>query len=39
VGVSDLVVASYGDWTLVVPKREAQRVRDVVDELQDEGLF
>jgi len=39
VGVSDLVVASYGDRTLVVPKREAQRVREVVDELESEGLF
>ena len=39
VGVSDLVVASYGDHTLVVPRREAQRVREVVDELERDGLF
>jgi len=39
VGVDDLVVASYGDRTLVVPKRDAQRVRDVVDELDRDGLF
>jgi mannose-1-phosphate guanylyltransferase len=39
VGVDDLVVASYGDRTLVVPKREAQRVRAVVAELAEDGLF
>ncbi|PSQ04117.1 mannose-1-phosphate guanyltransferase [Halobacteriales archaeon QS_4_69_31] len=39
VGVSDLVVAAYGDRTLVVPKAEAQRVREVVDRLDDEGAF
>ncbi|QLH79690.1 mannose-1-phosphate guanylyltransferase [Halosimplex rubrum] len=39
VGVEDLVVASYGDRTLVVPKNQAQRVREVVAELEDEGLF
>ncbi|QPV61530.1 mannose-1-phosphate guanylyltransferase [Halosimplex litoreum] len=39
VGVSDLIVASYGDRTLVVPKDQAQRVRDVVDELGDDDLF
>jgi len=39
VGVSDLVVASYGDRTLVVPKDQAQRVREVVAELRDEDLF
>ena len=39
VGVSDLVVASYGDRTLVVPKRQAQRVREVVAELDREGRF
>jgi len=39
VGVSDLVVASYGDRTLVVPKTQSQRVRDVVDELRDDGSF
>ena len=39
VGVDDLVVASYDDHTLVVPKREAQRVREVVAELEREGEF
>ncbi|WP_415378945.1 mannose-1-phosphate guanylyltransferase [Halosimplex sp. TS25] len=39
VGVDDLVVASYGDRTLVVPKRQAQRVREVVSELTDDDLF
>ncbi|WP_459193138.1 mannose-1-phosphate guanylyltransferase [Halosimplex sp. J119] len=39
VGVDDLVVASYGDRTLVVPKRQAQRVREVVSELESDGLF
>jgi len=39
VGVDDLVVAAYGDRTLVVPKRRAQRVREVVSELETEGLF
>jgi len=35
VGVSDLVVASYGGRTLVVPREQAQRVREVVDRLDD----
>jgi mannose-1-phosphate guanylyltransferase len=39
VGVSDLVVASYGDRTLVVPAAQSQRVRDVVAELRDDGSF
>jgi mannose-1-phosphate guanylyltransferase len=39
VGVSDLVVASYGDRTLVAPKGQAQRVRDVVDELRETDRF
>ncbi|WP_436926009.1 mannose-1-phosphate guanylyltransferase [Halosimplex amylolyticum] len=39
VGVEDLVVASYGDRTLVVPKRQAQRVREVVSELKADDLF
>jgi len=39
VGVSDLVVAAYGDRTLVIPKREAQRVREVVAELEAEDRF
>jgi len=39
VGVEDLVVAAYDDRVLVVPKDDAQRVRDVVSELRDDGLF
>jgi len=39
VGVDDLVVASYDGHTLVVPKREAQRVREVVAELERDGEF
>ncbi|WP_123536840.1 mannose-1-phosphate guanylyltransferase [Halosimplex salinum] len=39
VGVDDVVVASYGDRTLVVPKRQAQRVREVVAELEADDLF
>ncbi|MFC7235325.1 mannose-1-phosphate guanylyltransferase [Halosegnis marinus] len=33
VGVSDLAVATYDGRTVVVPKGEAERVRDVVDAL------
>jgi mannose-1-phosphate guanylyltransferase len=33
VGVEGLVVASYGDRTLVVPRSDAQRVREVVARL------
>ncbi|MFC7075047.1 mannose-1-phosphate guanylyltransferase [Haloarcula halophila] len=39
VGVSDLVVASFGDRTLVVPKAQAQRVREVVARLRGEDAF
>ncbi|MEF8827757.1 MAG: sugar phosphate nucleotidyltransferase [Haloarcula sp.] len=39
VGVSDLVVASFDDRTLVVPKDEAQRVREVVSALREDGRF
>ncbi len=39
VGVSDLVVASFDGRTLVVPREEAQRVRDVVDRLREDGAF
>jgi mannose-1-phosphate guanylyltransferase len=39
VGVEDLVVASFDDRTLVVPKDDAQRVREVVSELRDDGRF
>jgi len=38
-GVSDLVVAAYGDRVLVLPKHEAQRVREVVSELRERDLF
>ncbi|WP_411965181.1 mannose-1-phosphate guanylyltransferase [Haloferax sp. YSMS24] len=39
VGVSDLAVVSWDDEVLVVPKAEAQRVREVVAVLKDEGRF
>ncbi|ELZ94979.1 mannose-1-phosphate guanylyltransferase [Haloferax mucosum ATCC BAA-1512] len=39
VGVSDLAVVSWGDRVLVVPKAEAQRVRDVVARLKERGRF
>lgn len=39
VGIDDLVVAAYDDRVLVVPKDEAQRVREVVDELRARDLF
>jgi mannose-1-phosphate guanylyltransferase len=39
IGVSDLVIATYGDRTLVVPKSEAQRVRDVVARLREDERF
>ncbi|UPW01935.1 sugar phosphate nucleotidyltransferase [Halorussus gelatinilyticus] len=39
VGVEGLVVAAYGDRVLVVPKDEAQRVREVVAELREQGRF
>ncbi|WP_121820261.1 mannose-1-phosphate guanylyltransferase [Halostella salina] len=39
VGADDLVVAAYGDRVLVVPKAEAQRVREVVDRLREENSF
>jgi len=35
VGVDGLVVASYGDRTLVVPREASQRVREVVDALPE----
>lgn len=38
-GVSDLVVAAYGNRVLVLPKHEAQRVREVVSELRERDLF
>lgn len=39
VGVEDLVVAAYDDRVLVLPKADAQRVREVVAELRREGSF
>ncbi len=39
VGVDDLVVAAYDDRVLVVPKSEAQRVREVVAALREEERF
>ena len=39
VGVSDIVVAAFDDRVLVVPKAEAQRVREVVAELRAEDRF
>lgn len=39
VGVEGLVVAAYDDRVLVVPKDEAQRVREVVEELREQGRF
>jgi mannose-1-phosphate guanylyltransferase len=36
VGVDGLVVASFGDRTLVIPRGESQRVREVVDRLPEE---
>jgi mannose-1-phosphate guanylyltransferase len=37
VGVSDLTVAAYDGRVLVVPTREAQRVREVVRDLRESG--
>jgi mannose-1-phosphate guanylyltransferase len=39
IGVDNLIVASYGDRTLVVPKRQSQRVREVVEELRGDDAF
>lgn len=39
VGVDDLVVAAYDDRILVVPKAEAQRVREVVSVLRERDAF
>jgi len=39
VGVDDLVIASYDNRTLVVPKAQAQRVRDVVEQLREDDAF
>ncbi|SFL27565.1 mannose-1-phosphate guanylyltransferase [Halogranum rubrum] len=39
VGVSDLAVVAWDDRVLVVPKEDAQRVREVVSQLKQEGRF
>ena len=39
VGVDDLVVAAFDDRVLVVPKDDAQRVREVVDALRQTDSF
>ncbi|WP_435180641.1 mannose-1-phosphate guanylyltransferase [Halorussus sp. AFM4] len=39
VGVDDLAVAAYDDRVVVVPKDEAQRVREVVAALREQGRF
>lgn len=39
VGVEDLVVAAAGDRVLVVPKGQAERVREVVSALRDQGRY
>jgi mannose-1-phosphate guanylyltransferase len=39
VGVEDLVVVAWDDRVLVLPKDEAQRVREVVSRLKEEGRF
>lgn len=39
VGVDGLAVVAWDDRVLVVPKEEAQRVREVVDRLKEAGLF
>ncbi|WP_318567365.1 mannose-1-phosphate guanylyltransferase [Salinigranum marinum] len=39
VGVDGLAVVAWDDRMLVVPKAEAQRVREVVSNLQDAGRF
>ena len=39
VGADDLVVAAFDDRVLVVPKDDAQRVRDLVAELRERDLF
>ena len=39
VGLTDAVVAAYGDRVLVVPKSESQRVREVVTRLREDSRF
>jgi mannose-1-phosphate guanylyltransferase len=38
-GTTDLVVAAYGNRVLIVPKHDAQRVRELVTELREQGQF
>ncbi|SEO56448.1 mannose-1-phosphate guanylyltransferase [Halogranum amylolyticum] len=39
VGVSELAVVAWDDRVLVIPKEDAQRVREVVSRLKAEGRF
>ena len=39
IGVEDLVIASFDDRTLVVDTDDAQRVREVVEQLRIDGKF
>lgn len=39
IGISDLVIVAYDDHILVVPKSEAQRVREAVEVLQGRDQF
>ncbi len=39
VGASDLVVAAYDDRVLVVPRDRAQRVREAVERLREQGRY
>ncbi len=39
VGVDDIVVAAWDDRVLVVPRDEAERVREVVARLRERGAF
>jgi mannose-1-phosphate guanylyltransferase len=39
IGIEDLVIASFGDRTLVAPKSETQQVREVVSRLKTDGKF
>lgn len=39
VGVEDLVIVAFNDRVLVVPKAQAQRVREVAKRLREKGLF
>ncbi|MFB6095259.1 MAG: mannose-1-phosphate guanylyltransferase, partial [Halodesulfurarchaeum sp.] len=39
IGAEDLVVAAFEDRVLVIPREEAQRVRELVTILEDENRF